>query len=72
MLVFAAMMGKTWTVEVEPSTTVGELKVFIQDKSGVPPAQQHWVYAGKSLADDDAPLSQYDVQHDATLHAILR
>jgi ubiquitin C len=44
---------------------------LIQDKKGKAPVQQRLIYRGKQL-DNDATLSDYEVQKGATPHLVLR
>ena len=66
---------------VEPTITVAELKLGLQEWVGTGPSQQHLIYAGKQLK-DETTLINHNIQggviyivhlgHEGTLAVLLR
>lgn len=65
------MKGKTISLQVEPTYTIENVKDKIQDKHGIHPEQQFFLYAGEML-EDDGTLLDYDIQQKDTLHLVVK
>ena len=66
------MTGKTFTVEVERSDTIGGMKAKIAEKYNIPPDDQNVISCGKGL-EDFRTLAHYGIggRQSETLHLII-
>ena len=68
MLFPISLKGKTITPEVKPSDIIENVKVKIHDQEGIPPDQQHLVFAGTQLEDE---LCSVRLQNSERVHPEL-
>ena len=61
MQIFVSGEGRTVTLVVKPSDTIGNVKIMIQDKKGIPHAYQRLRYAAKYDLEDGRILPDYNV-----------
>ncbi|EFN87721.1 UV excision repair protein RAD23 homolog B isoform X1 [Harpegnathos saltator] len=54
------LQQQTFTIEIDSSQTVKDLKQKIETQKGLPAEQQKLIYAGKILADEQ-PLTEYNI-----------
>ena len=67
------IIGKTFTLEVNSSDKIKDIKTKISKKEGIPNESKRLIliFGGKHL-EDDRTLADYNVQNNSTLHLVMR
>jgi len=65
------LTGESFELEVDPSDTIESMKHQILDITGVEPAYQRIIFAGKQLLEDKT-VSEYNIRKESTLHVVFR
>ncbi|KAF2493726.1 ubiquitin-domain-containing protein [Lophium mytilinum] len=61
------LTGKEIELDIEPDYKVSRIKERVEEKEGIPPAQQRLIFGGKQMADDKT-AAEYNLEGGATLH----
>ncbi|KAE9552191.1 hypothetical protein FO519_004606 [Halicephalobus sp. NKZ332] len=64
------LTGKEIELDVEPSDKIERIKEKVEEKEGIPPAQQRLIFAGKQM-NDDKTCEEYKITGGSVLHLVL-
>ncbi|KAJ2110688.1 hypothetical protein IW146_005798 [Coemansia sp. RSA 922] len=56
---------------VKTDIRVIEIKQAIEEKEGIPPAQQRLIFGGVQMADDNFAIADYKIESGSVLHLVL-
>ena len=58
------------TLDVEPKDTVQKIKERVEEKEGIPPAQQRLIFGGRAM-NDSKTAADYNIDAGNTIHLVL-
>ncbi|ODV95689.1 hypothetical protein PACTADRAFT_50376 [Pachysolen tannophilus NRRL Y-2460] len=64
------LTGREIPVDVEPQDKIIRIKELMEEKEGIPPIQQRFLFGGKQLNDDET-IEFYKITAGSQLHLVL-
>lgn len=64
------LTGKQIEIDIEPSFKVSQIKERVEEKEGIPPAQQRLIFSGKQM-NDDKTAEELKIEGGTVLHLVL-
>ncbi|ESN93656.1 hypothetical protein HELRODRAFT_157839 [Helobdella robusta] len=64
------LTGKEIEIDIEPTDKVERIKERVEEKEGIPPAQQRLIFSGKQM-NDEKTAADYKVTGGSVLHLVL-
>ncbi|KNE54957.1 NEDD8 [Allomyces macrogynus ATCC 38327] len=64
------LTGKEIEIDVEIDDKLTRVKEKVEEKEGIPPAQQRLIFGGKQMSDEKT-LADYNIQGGSVLHLVL-
>lgn len=65
------MIGSSFTLYLDSSDSINNMKYLIYRREGCSPEQQRLVFGGNQL-EDDKTLADYNIKKDSFVHLVLR
>ncbi|RKP08367.1 hypothetical protein THASP1DRAFT_29824 [Thamnocephalis sphaerospora] len=64
------LTGKEIEIDVESADKISRVKERVEEKEGIPPAQQRLIFGGKQMSDEKT-LQDYKISGGSVLHLVL-
>ena len=64
------MDGSSWTGISQSESYIIQILERVEEKEGIPPAQQRLIFSGKQL-NDDKKVQEYRIMAGSVLHLVL-
>ncbi|PWN92850.1 putative NEDD8 precursor-ubiquitin-like protein [Acaromyces ingoldii] len=64
------LTGKEIELDIEPTDKITRIKERVEEKEGIPPAQQRLIFGGKQMHDEKT-AKEFGVEGGSVLHLVL-
>ena len=64
------LTGKEIEIDIEAADKVQRIKERVEEKEGIPPAQQRLIFGGKQMSDEKT-AAEYNIEGGSVLHLVL-
>ncbi|EPQ30579.1 uncharacterized protein PFL1_02103 [Pseudozyma flocculosa PF-1] len=64
------LTGKEIELDIEPTDKIQRIKERVEEKEGIPPAQQRLIFGGKQMHDEKT-AKDFGVEGGSVLHLVL-
>ena len=64
------LTGKEIEIDIEPDDKIERVKERVEEKEGIPPAQQRLIFGGRQMADEKT-VKDYIIEAGSVLHLVL-
>lgn len=64
------LTGKELEFDIDPNDTIGRIKERVEEKEGIPPAQQRLIFGGRPIPDDKTAKDSR-LEPGTVLHLVL-
>jgi ubiquitin-like protein Nedd8 len=71
LIKIVTITGKEFELDIKESDTIEKIKELLEEKEGIPPAQQFIIYDGKQLKDEKTTIKDHNIKEGNVLHLVL-
>ncbi|CAO1626645.1 unnamed protein product [Sympodiomycopsis kandeliae] len=64
------LTGREIDLDIEPTDKVSRIKERVEEKEGIPPAQQRLIFGGKQMHDEKG-VADFGLEGGSVLHLVL-
>jgi ubiquitin len=71
MVLWVKGPNRYFTLNVEPTDRIEDVKDMIHEREGMAPGEQRLIYKGRQLEEGNT-LQSYSLRNDSTIHFVIR